>query len=153
MDRFDRALFLSGYHDDAVISAGTIVASPAATYDAGATPHEEGQLATMHHLTNHMCDIEGDVAHCETYYLFVGRNRDETNWLAGGRYLDRVERRRGEWRIAFRHTVLEWSGSMPNNDVPLFSGASDAALNGLPSRDGADPSYRRPLVNLRQLSN
>ena len=46
--------------------------------------------------------IDGDLAHAETYYLFVGRNRDQTNWIAGGRYIDRLERRGGAWRIALR---------------------------------------------------
>jgi len=152
IDRFDRELFLSAYHTDAVISAGSMVAHPTATFDGGSALHDDGQSGTLHHLTNHTCDLDGDVAHCETYYLYVGRNRDGANWLAGGRYIDRVERRDGVWRIAFRQTVLEWSGTMTGTEVPLFLNAPDAALNGLPARDRSDPSYRRPLHNQRELS-
>ena len=53
------------------------------------------------------------MAHTETYYLFVGRNRDESNWIAGGRYLDRLERRDEQWRIAPRTNAIEWSGLVP----------------------------------------
>jgi hypothetical protein len=93
MDRVDRELFLSAFHPDAVIAAGDFVGGPAALYDWARPMHEEGQAATGHNLLNHSCEVDGDTAHCETYYLFVGRNRDETNWMAGGRYIDRLERR------------------------------------------------------------
>jgi len=36
IDRFDRELFLSGYHDDAVIDAGSLVGPPGKVYDKGA---------------------------------------------------------------------------------------------------------------------
>ena len=95
MDRFDRELFLSAFHADATIAAGDFVGGPADLYAWASAMHEQGQIATNHNLLNHTCDIAGDTAHTETYYLFVGRNRDDTNWIAGGRYLDRVERREG----------------------------------------------------------
>lgn len=151
IDRFDRELFLSGYHEDAVISAGAMVTDPASAFDGGSALHDDGQTLTQHHLTNHTSEIAGDVAHCETYYLYAGRNRDGSNWLAGGRYIDRVERREGSWRVAFRQTLVEWSGAMSAIEVPLFSSASDSALNGAGSRDRGDPSYRRPFTNLREL--
>lgn len=149
IDRFDRAQFLSAYHPDATISAGTLVARPAEVFAGGSALHEEGQKRTLHHLTNHRCEIDGDVAHCETYYFYAAHNHDGATWLAGGRYVDRVERRRGEWRIAFRHTLLEWSSIMEGMDVPLFNASSDADLNGVSSRGHDDPSYRRPFVNMR----
>lgn len=149
IDRFDEALFLSGFHPDAEMDAGSMVADPQGSYDVGSALHAAGQSATLHHLTNHLCELDGDTAHAETYFLYVGRNRDETNWLAGGRYADRLERRDGAWKIAFRCTALEWSGTMPAAGVPLFGDAPDAFANGVPGRDRADPSYRRPLVNRR----
>ena len=113
MDRFDRELFLSAFHADAIIAAGEFVGGPGDLYDWAHDLHEQGQSATHHNLLNHSCDIDGDVAHAETYYLFVGRNRDETNWVAGGRYIDRLERREGAWKIALRSNAIEWSGMVP----------------------------------------
>lgn len=152
IDRFDRDLFLSAYHPEAVIDAGAFVGDPATVYEGGAALHEEGQSATIHHLTNHRCDLDGDTAHAETYFLYVGRNRDDTNWAAGGRYIDRLERRAGEWRIAFRQTIIEWSGKIADAGVPLFADVPDLAFNGHSARSREDPSYRRPHVNRRTVT-
>jgi hypothetical protein len=149
MDRFDRALFLSAFHSDAVIAAGNFVGGPVALYDWASAMHQQGQAATHHNLLNHTCDIDGDVAHSETYYLFAARNRDETNWMAGGRYIDRLERRDAAWRIALRTNVIEWSGMVPTMPIP-FHDAPDIHLNGASARNSADPSYQRPLTNKRQ---
>jgi hypothetical protein len=148
MDRFDRELFLSAFHSDAVIAAGPFVGGPVELYDWAANLHEQGQSATHHNLLNHSCDIDGDVAHTETYYLFVGRNRDATNWIAGGRYIDRLERREGVWKIALRTNAIEWSGMLPTMPIP-FVDVPGIHINGTPSRDTKDPSYQRPLTNQR----
>jgi hypothetical protein len=149
MDRFDRELLLSAFHPDAIIAAGDFVGGPEPLYEWASTTHEQGQSATHHNLLNHTCDIDGDVAHAETYFLFAARNRDETNWLAGGRYIDRLERRDGQWRIAVRTNVIEWSGMVPTMPIP-FAHVPGIHLNGAPSRSKHDPSYRRPLTNKRR---
>ena len=148
LDRFDRELFLSAFHTDAVIAAGTYVGGPKALYDWATDMHEQGQVATHHNLLNHSCELDGDTAHAETYYLFAARNRDDTNWIAGGRYIDRLERRDGVWRIACRTNTIEWSGMVPTMSLP-FSDVPDINGNGEASRSKQDPSYMRPLVNKR----
>lgn len=149
MDRFDREVFLSAFHTDAVIAAGPFVGGPVDLYDWASALHEQGQVATHHNLLNHYCDVDGDTAHSEQYYLFVGRNRDETNWIAGGRYIDRLERRDGAWKIALRTNVIEWSGMVPTMGIP-FADVPDIFGNGAPSRSTDDPSYVRPLTNRRK---
>ena len=149
MDRFDREVFLSAFHSDAVIAAGVFVGGPEDLYDWASDLHDQGQSATQHNLMNHSCDIDGDIAHTETYYLFAGRNRDETNWVAGGRYIDRLERREGEWKIALRTNAIEWSGMVPTMDIP-FADVPDVNLNGVSSRSKEDLSYLRPLTNKRE---
>lgn len=148
MDRFDRAAFLSAFHPDAEIAAGPFVGQPAPLYDWARGLHDHGQSATQHLLLNHHCDLDGDTAHTETAYLFVGRNRDDTNWIAGGRYLDRFERRGGDWRIAVRSTTIDWSGLVPSLPIP-FGDVAGIELNGIGARDESDISYRRPLTNRR----
>jgi len=150
MDRFDRELFLTAFHPDAVIDAGDFVGGPEALYEWASDLHERGQSSTQHLLLNHSCDIDGDVAHTETYYLFVGRNRDETNWTAGGRYVDKLVRRDGEWRIALRCNAVEWSGMIPSLSIP-FENVPDLRQNGAASRSRDDLSYRRPLSNRRRI--
>ncbi len=152
MDRFDRKLFLSAFHTDAVIAAGEFVGGPADLYEWASRMHAEGQIATLHNLLNHTCEINDGVAHCETYYLFAARNRDDSNWLAGGRYFDRLEQRDGLWRIALRTNAIEWSGMVPTLPIP-FADVPDIDGNGAPSRNSSDPSYQRPLANRRPLRN
>jgi hypothetical protein len=149
MDRFDREIYLSAFHPDAVMAAGPFVGSAADCYDWAMPMHEAGQIATHHNLLNITIDIDGDVAHTETYYLFVGRNRDESNWIAGGRYIDRLEKRDGVWKIALRTNAIEWSGMVPTMGIP-FADVPDIHGNGAPARSRQDPSYQRPLVNLRE---
>jgi hypothetical protein len=150
MDRFDRELFLSAFHTDAIIAAGPFVGGPQDLYDWAADLHAQGQTATHHNLLNHTCDITGNTAHSEMYYLFVGRNQDQSNWIAGGRYLDRLERRGGAWKIALRSNVIEWSGLVPTLPIP-FGDVVDIHGNGAAARSKEDPSYRRPLLNQRPL--
>lgn len=45
--------------------------------------HGKGRVATHHNLHSNCCEIDGDSAHSETYYLFAAHNRDKTNWIAG----------------------------------------------------------------------
>jgi len=149
MDRFDREVFLSAFHADAVIAAGAFVGGPVPLFEWASRLHHEGQSATHHNLLNITCEIDGEVAHTETYYLFVGRNRDDTNWIAGGRYIDRFERRAGAWKIAVRTNAIEWSGMVPTMAIP-FADVPDINVNGSASRDKTDPSYRRPLINNRK---
>jgi hypothetical protein len=151
MDRFDRELFLSAFHPDAVIAAGEFVGDPENLYVWATALHEQGQTATHHNLLNHSCDIDGDTAHTETYYLFVGRNRDESNWIAGGRYIDRLERRDGIWKIAVRTNAIEWSGMVPTMAIP-FADVADVDLNGVAACSREDLSYLRPLINRRPIN-
>lgn len=148
MDRFDREAFLSAFHPDAIMAAGPFVGSPADCYDWATALHDHGQVATHHNLLNVTYDIQGDTAHTETYYLFVGRNRDESNWVAGGRYIDRLERRDGAWKIALRTNAIEWSGLAPSLPIP-FADVAGIGDNGVPARNRDDPSYQRPLTNRR----
>lgn len=152
MDRFDRETYLSAFHEDAEMAAGPFVGSAADCWDWAVPMHEQGQILTHHSLLNHTIDIDGDTAHSETYYIFVARNRDESLVMAGGRYIDRLERRDGEWKIALRTNVIEWSGMPPAIPLP-FGDVPDIAENGVSSRSREDPSYQRPLTNRRKPNN
>jgi ketosteroid isomerase-like protein len=149
MDRLDRDLFLSAFHDDAEMAAGPFVGTVQECADWSFPMHVEGQILTHHALLNITIDLDGDTAHTETYYLFVARNKDESLVQAGGRYIDRFERRDGEWKIALRTNAIEWAGLLPSIPIP-FSDVADLYGNGAPARDKSDPSYRRPLTNLRE---
>lgn len=157
MDRFDRALYLSAFHDDAVMAAGPYVGDAPGCWDWAKPMHEAGQVLTHHCLLNHMVEIDGNTAHSECYYQFAARNHpfeaggSETVMLAGGRYIDRFERRDGVWKIALRTNLIEWSCVQPSLPPP-FGDVPDIGLNGMSARDKSDPSYMRPLINKRAVS-
>jgi SnoaL-like domain len=149
MDRFDRDCYLSAFWGDAEMAAGPFVGTAAECWDWAVPMHDAGQILTHHSLLNTTTEIDGDVAHSETYYIFVARNRDESVWQAGGRYIDRLERRDGDWKIALRTNIIEWGCLPPAMPIP-FGDVPDIAVNGVTSRSKDDPSYARPLVNRRE---
>ncbi len=148
VDRGDPDLIRSVHHPDAFFDHGNFAGAPEDFVKWLLPFHDEGQISTQHHLTSHSCELDGDTAHAETYFLFNARNRDETVWLAGGRYIDRFERRNGEWKIAMRYCTVEWSGTINEGPIP-FADIADVHANGVPGRSKNDPSYRRPLTNRR----
>jgi hypothetical protein len=146
LDRLDRDLALSAYHPDAVDDHGLIVAGPEAFVDWALGLHTRVQHRTQHIITNHTCELDGDVAHTETYYIFAGMNREGAPLnLGGGRYIDRLERRNGRWAIAARKCVSDWGGA-PGPSFLRSEAAAVMSRAGPPSRDRTDPSYDRPLT-------
>lgn len=145
MDRRDRELLRSAYHDGAVDDHVGFVGEVDDFIDWAFAYHST-QTRYQHYLLNHTADVDGDTAHAETYYLFVGTDREPANHMtiSGGRYVDRLERRAGRWAIAARVCVVEWiteSASSITEDVVGMLSAVQA-----PTKDRTDPSYRRPLT-------
>lgn len=145
VDRLDRELLLSVYHEDAIDDHGVFVGGPEEFADWVIAFHSRAQHTTQHIITNHTCDLDGDVAHCETYWMLAAMNKQGASLtLSGGRYIDRFERRGGRWAIALRKLTGDWSGApgeallSPEGRVALNSGAHA-------SRDKSDISYERPL--------
>ncbi|MBW8814210.1 MAG: nuclear transport factor 2 family protein [Caulobacterales bacterium] len=146
VDRLDRELLLSCYHEDAVDDHGVFVGDREAFADWALALHARAQTATQHIITNHTCELDGDVAHAETYWMFASMNtQGAALTLGGGRYIDRFERRGGRWAIALRRVVGDWRGQPGEAWLPP---AVVEALNsgGRPARDRSDPSYERPLT-------
>ena len=70
--------------------------------------------------------------------------RDETNRISAGRYIDRLERRGGQWKIASRATLLECAGVIPPKTTPAIEKLfAEPGTPGASSWDRNDPSYRR----------
>ncbi|MFF1688003.1 MULTISPECIES: hypothetical protein [unclassified Streptomyces] len=56
-----------------------------------------------------------------------------------GRYVDRVGRREGVWRIAYRNLVHDFSGSLDLGQWGLGSVAEDAFVRGARRQDDSSP--------------
>lgn len=117
-----------------------------------------GYAAHQHHITGQTVDIDGDTAHVESYLIYFHVPRDtsvdkagpaspgkplasEKTYLGSGRYIDRWEKRNGEWRIVVREYV---------EDLALLGETVDycAKRTCLGTWDRTDLSYERPLRHL-----
>lgn len=147
MDRLDRELARSAYHDDAIDVHRDLV-KQADEFVDWAFEYHAGQTRHQHIITNHTVELDGDTAHAETYYVFVGAypEPDAPLTVVGGRYVDRLERRDGRWGIVRRVCTVEWITRPPS----LQRGApvdDDALVDGFTvARDRTDVSYQRPLT-------
>lgn len=141
VDRLDFDLLRSTFHPDATDDHGGYkgLAHDLPEYIADATA-KLNTVSTMHSLHNCIVDVDGDIAHAETYFTAVrrrtGEDGPELDWM-GGRYLDRLEKRDGTWKIAHRLCVKEWDKA-ETGFAPHPYGAG--WLGGSPAPD--DPVYR-----------
>lgn len=150
MDRHDAELIAGCYHIDAFDDhgnfRGTVPEFIAHMNGTADDPGAHARLFTdhMHILSNHLCDLDGNVAHTETYVTLVAQNRaDERVSVCVARYIDRFEKRGGYWKIALRRVVM--------GPTAEFTSANSLALDKLPlflrgTWDRSDISYARPLT-------
>jgi hypothetical protein len=142
IDRFDLDLVRSCYHPDAYDDHGAVKGS-VDEFLAGAATFLPRFEATMHFMGNMLIELDGDVARAETYAIAYhrqllddGAGRDDA---AGIRYVDRFERRAGEWKIAYRVVLMEW-----RRVDPVPAGRVRGYIPGQEwgRRDGTDAIYR-----------
>lgn len=142
-DRQDVQMIAGCWWDDGIDEHGPVI-TKAPAYPAKANAgHAANFNMTSHNITNHLCSIEGDIAYCESYvigglYWLDGK----TTTIAFGRYLDQLEKRKGEWRIVTRRCTIEMSADTDGTWV--HSKNVKGFLKALWSK--ADPSYERPIV-------
>lgn len=143
-DRLDAAIITGTYHEDGVDEHGHAVNVGAAYADWANAVHAAGSQLHLHNITTHRCEIDGDVAHCESYVLVALLNNDgKTARFINGRYVDRVERRDGDWKIALRRATVDllMMGDAAVLQAPAFR--EQGYIRG--TRDTADVAYARPL--------
>jgi hypothetical protein len=145
-DRHDVEMLAGSYCEDGIDEHGAKFVNAGPNYPewANAT-HAASALQTMHNITTHSCDINGDEAHAESYSVGLFFNADgKTARVLAGRYLDRLVKEDGQWRIALRRCTLEvglvGDAMIMNTDYLRDMGF----LKGL--RDHSDVSYQRPLT-------
>jgi SnoaL-like domain len=112
-DRLDHDLIVSGYWPDGFDDHNSFRGGPVEFADWVLTvlPHFS---ITHHFLGQCRIEIDGDVAHTETYcnahhVAHPDDNGQVTDMAMGLRYVDRFERRDGEWRIAKRICAFDWA--------------------------------------------
>ena len=141
IDRLDSDLIASVYHEDAYDDHGTFKGNGkefAKSVVVGLARFER----TMHTIANCLIEVDGDTATAETYCIAYHRTKaadgPQEDFLAGVRYIDRLERRSegGPWLIARRVVVMEWTRFDP---IVRQWEATDAFTRGV--RDRTDLVY------------
>ena len=134
VDRMDRDLVRSCYHDDAVDDHGSFRGT-VEEYIAWAWRLLARYRMTSHFVGNMLVefdDDDADIARAETYGIARHRSDDpdpRLNLVIGFRYIDRFERRAVggggalEWRIASRVCTTEWvETDSPDRHWPIPEG-------------------------------
>lgn len=144
VDRGDLTLILSAFHEDATDNHSGVEER---AIDRFTRTVEQGKsMLTSHNLTNVLIQVDGDTAHSQAYFIAWHRfdhDGAQVDWLLGGRYLDRHERRAGAWRIAHRAVIYDCERFDEVGPKPAGHAAGTAlehALRGARSR--ADRSYK-----------
>ncbi len=147
VDRADRALLESCYHDDAIEEHGPNYSGPAMEYIAGAIDRLRQMGDMAHYLCQSHIELDGDTAWVETYVITFARFAGDdgaVDTLTGGRICDRFERRGSEWRIAHRRIAFDWNRDMATNENWCL-GMFDTTAAGFHAgrKDREDLSYQR----------
>ena len=141
-DRRDEELMRSCFHPDAVIELHMELDVEA--FIALGREMLGRYQVTWHNTGNQLVEVKGEAAWAEHYTISSHRmaadeGGAERDWIAHGRYIDRMERREGAWRIARRKMVVDYTRMDP-------VGVGEPGLgSGGGARDRTDPSYAMQL--------
>ena len=140
LDRCDADLMASVYWPDGIDNHGVFNGNAAAFADYIVREIQNWFEVTMHAIMNIHMEIAGDMCVSEAYLFAYHKVRDDkageilgSDYMAkfdcagldpnhhhfyfGGRYLDRLKRRGGEWRIAKRQVVMDWNDNCPSGEI------------------------------------
>jgi hypothetical protein len=143
IDRRDADLMRRVYWPDA-IDDHAVFQGNVEEFIAYSFPFMEGVMS-QHVITNIWIDLTGaDAAFSECYFSgfhdFPADGGGRLERVVGGRYLDRHERRGGEWRIAARTLAIDWYNERPGNSVCDSGRYANLPNRGAPKP--GDPLYR-----------
>ena len=146
-DRQDVDMIAGCWWPEGVDEHGPVI-TRAPDYPARANAgHGANFNMTSHNITNHLCQIEGNQAYCESYVVGGLFWLDgKTTTIAFGRYIDALEKRNSEWRLLTRRCTIEMTAD--TDATWVYSKNVKGFLKGLWSKD--DPSNERPIVAKRE---
>ncbi len=167
IDHLDEALLRTVFHPDSQHNHG--FRGPSSDPDAKSEPGKPGDFVayamqaltrmtrTHHQLGNIFVEVQpgGTVAYTEAYFTAYQRMRakgdpkagpnawdtEMDSWV-GGRYMDRMEKRGGVWKIARRTATTDWQRLEP--PTPANYSSVPREMQSLQNRD--DFVYRRQEV-------
>lgn len=165
LDRADVELMKTVYWDDAVDDHGVFDGNAQDFAEFIISEIQNWFEVTMHAICNVHMEYYGDAMCTESYLLAYHKVNNSTEkinaiqgptylsllnasaikgshqvFLFGGRYIDRLEKRGGEWRIASRQVCMDWNENWPGNGI--FDEGMFSQLQRLGCRGPDDPVYQ-----------
>ncbi len=166
LDRCDVELMKSVYWEDGYDDHGVFAGNAQEFAEFIIRGIQEWFEVTQHAICNIHIELDGDVAHTEAYLIayhkvaaspskvesWFGENYLRKyaplvatgitqDFIYGGRYVDRLEKRGGIWRIARRTVVMDWNLNQPSTE--LRADGMFKTLSTIGRRDREDPVYLR----------
>lgn len=143
-DRADAGLMASCYHKDGYDDHGSFRGPARDFAEFVCAERSQRYGATHHFLAPPNIALSGQEAYVDTYciahHITVPDDHDHRfDHVVGLRYLDRFEKRSGQWLIAHRTAVYDWTYSIAIDEGSTRGFGEDWAIG---SRDQADPWYR-----------
>lgn len=115
-DRGDLDLMRACFHPGAVRDEGHARQPMAEYIDTWAALIVHPARVVTHTLGNVLVDVQGDVAQAEAHVLNFTRLKkdgEKFDTITMSRFVDRLERRDGVWRIALHRVTYDWNHEMP----------------------------------------
>jgi len=140
IDRCDAAQLAAAFTPDAMIDYGD-GAKPIAEVIPGLMAGLGAMRLTQHNIGNTVMRIRGGTAKAETNCValhLIPSPEGEIELVVGGRYLDRLAKQQGRWRIAERLYVMDWNRTSPS--TMQLEGGLLGGLQRRGARAGDDPS-------------
>jgi hypothetical protein len=146
VDRLDEALLASVYHGGAWDHHGRfdMIGTEFAKHVVGFM--KTAALGHQHRIANISIELDGDTAHVESYLHSLMNHADRVDEFIG-RYVDRFEKRNGEWKIAERWVVVDFTRMTPVADR---FGLETTFIRGQRATD--DQSYARVLPDQAEIA-
>jgi hypothetical protein len=137
VDRMDPDILRSVYWEDAQDDHG-VFRGDREEYIAWVMPVLQQRFVQIQHVLGQIyVELDGETAHSETYFVQHALRPDGVAYASPGRYVDRLERRNGEWRVADRVALMTffYPGETADSEKLASSGFGPG------TRDKSDPAY------------
>jgi SnoaL-like domain len=138
LDRLDAQVIKSAYWPEADVDYGSFKGNAQQFAELVVGALGQHYELTRHCLSNTLVAFAGDTARSESCvtagHLLVGAREE---MLFYGRYLDRLQKRDGQWKILHRQVVMDWSKRIPVQDERNAAAFAELAKGA----HGADPLH------------
>ena len=111
IDRLDEKALRAAYWPDATDSHGAYKGSASGFIDMALVKLQQaGRM--VHQISNILIELHGHEAAVESYFTAYQEEKDANGQaietMLCGRYVDRFQKRQGEWRVVARTVVYDW---------------------------------------------